>query len=76
VHGIPPKLPGPLELKLTVPDGVLTTPALVSVTIAVHVDDCPTVTLSGEQLTFVEVGCPTTVTVWLPLLVAWTGSPP
>jgi hypothetical protein len=55
---------------------VLTIPLVVSVTVAVHVDDCPTVTLSGEQLTFVEVGCPTTVTVWLPLLVAWIVSPP
>jgi hypothetical protein len=73
---MPPKLPGPLELKLTVPVGVLPVPLVVSVTVAIHVEDCPTVTLTGEQLTSVDVGCPTTVTVWLPPLVAWVGSPP
>jgi hypothetical protein len=76
VHGLPPKLPGSLELKPTVPDGVLTGPPSVSVTVAVHVDECPATTLSGEQLTFVEVGCPTTVTSRLPLLVACVVSPP
>jgi hypothetical protein len=55
---------------------VLTIPPAVSVTAAVHVDDCPTVTLSGEQLTFVDVGCPTTLTVVSPLLVACVASPP
>ena len=55
MHGLPLKPPGPLELKLTVPDGVLTVPPAVSVTVAVHVVDCPSVTVAGEQLTLVEV---------------------
>jgi hypothetical protein len=40
---------------VTVPDGVLGELA-VSVTVAVHVDDCPTATALGEQLTPVLVG--------------------
>jgi hypothetical protein len=55
VHGLPLKLPGSLELKLTAPDGVLTVPPAVSVTVAVHVVDCPNITVAGEQLTLVEV---------------------
>jgi hypothetical protein len=76
VHGLPLKLPGRFELKLTAPDGVLAVPAAVSVTVAVHVVACPTFTRPGEQLNFVEVGCPTTVTVVMALLVAWVASPP
>lgn len=55
MHGLPLKLPGPLELKLTVPDGVLTIAPDVSVTVALHVVEPPNVTLVGEQLTLVEV---------------------
>jgi hypothetical protein len=55
VHGLPLKLPGSLELKLTAPDGVLTVPPAVSVTVAVHVEACPNITVAGEQLTLVEV---------------------
>jgi hypothetical protein len=55
VHGLPLKLPGSLELKLTVPVGVPGVPASVSVTVAVHVEACPTSTLLGEQLTLVDV---------------------
>jgi len=51
VHGLPLKLPGSLEVKLTVPVGVLLVPASVSVTVAVQVEGCPTVTVAGEQLT-------------------------
>jgi hypothetical protein len=45
------------------------------VTVAVHVDACPTATGSGEQLTLVDVEG-RTVTVSLPLLSAWVASPP
>jgi hypothetical protein len=38
-------------VKLTVPVGVLLVPASVSVTVAVQVEGCPTVTVAGEQLT-------------------------
>jgi len=60
VHGLPLKLPASLELKLTVPLGVLTVPPVVSVTVAVHVEACPTSTSVGEQLTLVEVERTTT----------------
>jgi len=48
------KPPAPSDSKLTVPAGVVVT-ASVSVTVAVHVVGWPTATLSGEQLTAVEV---------------------
>ena len=42
-------------MKLTVPVGVVGPLLSVSVTVAVHVTDWPTATVSGEQLTAVEV---------------------
>ena len=53
-HELALKLP-PSDSKLTGPVGVLGVPPSVSLTIAVHVDDCPTTTMLGEQLTLVEV---------------------
>ena len=48
----------------TVPVGVVGDPLETSsVTVAVHVEGCSIFTVPGEQLTLVEVGCPTTVTV-------------
>jgi hypothetical protein len=75
-HGLVPlKPPGPPNIP-TVPVGVVACPLEISsVTVAVHVEGCSTFTLPGEQLTLVEVGCPTTVTVVLPLLAEWTESP-
>ena len=55
MHWLALKLPAPLEVKLTVPVGVLAVPPSVSVTVAVHVDGCPTATGSGAQLTLVDV---------------------
>ena len=34
---------------------MLTVPPAVSVTVAVHVEACPNITVAGEQLTLVEV---------------------
>ena len=64
------KVPTPLELKLTVPVGVLGDPPPVSVTVAVQVVDAPTATVAGEQLTVVDVErlAAMTVTVVLPEL--------
>ncbi len=64
------KVPTPLELKLTVPVGVLGVPPPVSVTVAVQVVDAPTATVAGEQLTVVDVErlAAMTVTVVLPEL--------
>jgi hypothetical protein len=49
------KLPTPLEVKLTVPSGAnwLVPGALVIV--AMHLEACPTTTLSGEQLNTVVI---------------------
>ena len=69
VHGLPLSLPDPLvRLKNTFPVGVLAPLPAVSDTTAVHVVDCPTATLFGEQLTLVEVERASTVTCWLSLL--------
>jgi hypothetical protein len=76
VHGLPPKLPGSLELKPTVPLGVLRPLPAVSVTVAVHVDACPTTTSVDEQLTLVEVERVVTATVVASLLLKWFTSPP
>jgi hypothetical protein len=56
VHGLPVKLPGPPDPTVTVPVGVVWPLVAVSVTVAVHVDGCPTATVAGEQATLVEVG--------------------
>src|SRR5437588_546966 len=52
-----PNVPGPFELKLTVPVGVVWPLVAVSVTVAVQVVDWPATTGCGVQLTLVEVGC-------------------
>ena len=70
------KVPAPLEVKVTVPVGVLAVPAPVSVTVAVQVVDPPTGTVAGVQLTVVLVGRLVTVTVVVPLLPVCAASPP
>ncbi len=55
MHGLPPKVPAPLDVKLTVPVGVLGSVVSVSVTVAVHVVERFSTTLPGEQLTSVMV---------------------
>ena len=48
--------PPPLDVKLTVPVGVIGVPVVSSsVTVAVHVVEAPTFTLPGVQLTLVLV---------------------
>ena len=69
VHGEVVKVPVPLEVNETVPDGVLVVPAAVSVTVAVHVPACPTLNVAG-QASVVVVVLRLTVTVALPVLVA------
>ena len=60
----PPNPPAGELAKLTDPVGaaVATPAALASVTVAVHVVDCPTTTAPGEQATAVDVGRPVTFT--------------
>jgi hypothetical protein len=60
----------------TVPDGVLVVPPDVSVTVAVHVVGCPTVTGLGEQ--DMEVGAARLLTIsdCGSLLPLWLASPP
>ena len=62
-------VPDEPELKLTVPDGVLGVPPAESVTAAVHVVVCPTVTDAGEQETEVEVMRLLTMRPNVPVLV-------
>jgi hypothetical protein len=57
VHDPPPEKVPPLvsDVKLTIPVGVLAVPAAVSATVAVHVVACPTMTVTGTQLTVADV---------------------
>ena len=48
VHESTPKLPAPLDRKLTVPVGVHVTPASLSVTVAVQVAGWSTATVFGD----------------------------
>jgi hypothetical protein len=59
--------------KPTVPVGVVIVPSDVSVTVAVHLSPAG---LACTQLTVVVVARLATVTVVLPLLLAWVLSPP
>ncbi len=65
----------PVELKLTVPVGVLVVGGEVSATVAVHVEAW--LTKTGEvHETVVDVDLVVTVTVVLPELPEWPESPP
>ena len=70
VQGEVANVPVPLVVKPTVPV------ALVSVTIAVHVDPDPMSTDAGRHVMAVVVRLPVPVTVADPELVAWVESPP
>ena len=76
VHVVELKVPEPLELKVTVPAGVLVVPGVVLLTVAVQVVAWPTSTVLGVQVTFVEVAIFVTVSVSEPELPAWVESPP
>ena len=66
----------PLFAKLTVPVGVVGTPGVVSVTVAVQLVGLPTGTEAGVQLTLVVVGCLVAVTTVVPELPSCVASPP
>jgi len=74
VQGDPVKVPVPLEVNETVPVGVLVVPGEVSATVAVHVPACPTLRVEGQASVVVVVRL-LTVTLALPVLVAWVASP-
>ena len=69
------KLPAPLDVKLTVPVGVVGE-ADVSVTVAVQLVVVPTGSVAGLQLTEVVVVCAFAVTVAVPVDTEWFTSPP
>ena len=75
VHGEVRIEPVPLLVIVTAPDGVIAVPASVSVTVAVQIVAEPTMTGLGTQAIVVVVILLATVTVVLPELVAWVGSP-
>src|SRR5688572_1102750 len=76
VHGLSVKVPAKLLVQLTSPVGMLFVPALVSVTVAVHVVAFSTGTGFGVQVTVVLVARLVTVSVAVPLLRLCVGSPP
>ena len=65
----------PPGVNVTTPVGVVGV-ALVSVTVAVHVDADPMSTDAGRHVMAVVVRLPVPVTVADPELVAWVESPP
>ena len=67
--------PVPLAENVTLPVGVVTVPALVSVTVALHDVVAPVPTFVGEQLTAVAVVRVVTVSGVFPLLSACVESP-
>ena len=73
VQGDVVKVPVPLEVNETVPVGVLVVPGEVSATVAVHVPAWPTLNVVGHTRVVV-VARLLTVTLALPVLVAWVAS--
>ena len=63
-------------MKVTVPVGVLVVPAALSVTVAVQLVAWLIATVDGVHATVVVVVLRLTVTLVLPVLVAWFVSPP
>ena len=72
---VPASVQVPPGVKVTVPVGVEVVPAAVSVTVAVHDVDCPSLTVDGVQFTVVVVVLKLTVTMALPVLPLWFESP-
>lgn len=66
MHVVELNVPEPLELKLTVPPGIIAVPGDVSVTVAVHVVGPFNMSGLGAQLTLVEVVRCVTVKAKLP----------
>ena len=73
---MPANVQVPPGVNVTVPDGVLVVPAAVSVTVAVQEVTWLMNTVEGVHVTVVVVVRRLTVTLALPLLVAWLVSPP
>jgi len=73
---VPDNVQVPPGVNVTVPVGVLVVPVPVSVTVAVQDVACPIMTVEGVHATVVVVVRGLTVTLALPLLVAWLVSPP
>ena len=69
------KVPVFVLVQLTVPVGVVATPGVVSVTVAVQLEAAPTGTVTGEQLTIVVVSCAVATTSAAPLEPRWLPSP-
>jgi len=65
-----------LLVQLTVPVDVVAAPLLVSVTVAVQVDEPLTGMVTGAQTTTVDVDRLVIVTVVDPELTSWVASPP
>ena len=70
------KVPAPFVVNVTLPCGVIAPAPDASLTVAVQVVDVPIWTVLGEQLTAVLLARWPAVTVVVPLLPAWTLSPP
>jgi len=73
---VPDNVQVPPGVNVTVPVGVLVVPAAVSVTVAAHEVTWLMNTVEGVHATVVVVVRGLTVTLALPLLVAWLVSPP
>jgi len=73
---VPANVQVPPGVNVTVPVGVLVVPAAVSVTVAVQEVTWLMNTVEGVHATVVVVVRRLTVTLALPLLVAWLVSPP
>jgi hypothetical protein len=73
---VPDNVHVPPGVKVTVPVGVMAVPAALSVTVPVQVVAWLTKTVDGLHATVVAVDLSVTVTLVLPLLVAWVASPP
>src|SRR2546422_806279 len=65
----------PVVVKAVEPVGVLAEPGVASVTVAVQLVALPTGTEAGMQLTPVVVACESTVTTFVPDLIACVVSP-
>jgi len=71
-----PNEPPPLVVNETMPDGAEVAPPVVSLTVAVHTDCEPAVTVPGEHATATDTGRGWTVNVVAAVPGGYTESPP
>ena len=76
VHVVLLKVPVELEVKLTVPVGVIAPVPDASATVTVQVVADPVPTVAGEQTTEVVLARMVEASVKVPLLPVWTELPP